>query len=243
MSTPATIAGSRAPAERQIGRGYDPQLGWSTILERRGTLDAVEAGIPDLVLAGARFEYRQDQHGPFHTLTATVPDALDGSDPPGADDLETYWFPETLDVQKDIFNSAKFAALDSTQRDYLREVRNGDDTHRGDIDPTGDPSEFLNLILKKQETYQTTRFALHRVAVAPLKWAGTQALTNVNKVFASTTSLRSLESVPTSLPFNLPDGQWLKGNPQFQRKSPGLWEIHSAWVHDADWSFIYEVAA
>jgi hypothetical protein len=102
---------------------------------------------------------------------------------------------------------------------------------------------FLDAMLNGQDAYYSSEWVLRRRLVIGLNSTIRPSQANINKVFPTTESLQTLEEVP-NLPFDLPEGMWLKKSPHFQQIDADKWQILQEWWWGLEYSeYSYDQAS
>lgn len=235
-----TQLGAPGLTEQPADREYVPQQGWQTTREWHGSEIAVDGFISQLLQAGYRIR-RFRVEGTVYGVTAEIPDAQDGSAPADDpdDDQTVSWELVGNDLNKDIFDHSNYDGLDVTEKivlDELRRTRNFENDNLVIINSGSTGDKFKELIRIGTESFPVSQYVLRRTGTVSIDWNGQFAMTNVGKVFTSTTQLETEESVPAALKFILPSGQWLKRTPSVRQERDGRWQINNEWWHADTWS-------
>ena len=102
--------------------------------------------------------------------------------------------------------------------------------------------DIFKLFRDGVESYQHSAYVIRRSALIRNDAQGEVATGNINKVFTKA-QLQSLEGMPTSLAFAVPDIKWLKGTPTVTYQNNKL-TAENEWIGADDWSsIIYSEAA
>jgi hypothetical protein len=147
---------------------------------------------------------------------------------------------QLLDFRKAI-NDYVSGSYDTSDPDYAT---------IGDLTPALSPpinstiiKEFIGLMCMGTDTYTVSQYVLRRTVEVPWNTSFKPSLTNVGNVY-STSSLTSIELIPSSIKFTLPDGYWLKRTPTMEQQASGTWQVTQEWWHADSYStFIYEQAS
>ena len=236
MNAPTSLsyAGALGFQQQPSLPAYSPSLGGTQEDRWRGPSGELNNFMGQMATTGATARCISND-GALAEVSVSWPRWQDGNPANNTALLTPQWGLKGNDLSKDIFTHDGFVALNSTQRNYLREVRNGDDTHRGDIDPTGPPADFLNAILRKEESFTLSQWVLHLSTTLAATWTGPISVLNVGSVYETTAGMRSAEGVPGNLPFPIPAGQWLKRTPTYSPKSDGKWDYTQEWWWANSW--------
>jgi len=109
-----------------------------------------------------------------------------------------------------------------------------------------DPSVFRALIEAMSlgaEAFSTSQWVLRHTLIISSRSSIRPSLFNVGRVF-TTNHLRSVERIPPTIMFDLPDGWWLKRTPTAEQPAADKFTITQEWWHaDTYDGFLYEVAS
>lgn len=178
----------------------------------------------------------EDDSGGYATVVAefdTLPTLPAPTELPGP-----RWDLQGNDLEKDLFTHPEFEAMDSDQRELLRKVRaDAVNADRSEIDPTGAPADFLNLILLGTQSYTISQYVLRATIAVPGTFNPAVPITalNVGKVYEDNADLIVAEAIP-ALPFALPAGMWLKRTPVWTQQDGRRWQYVQEWWHATTWS-------
>lgn len=212
---------------------YSPQEGGTQDERYKGPSNQLVDFVGQMSGAGATVRTLAN-NGIIAEVLVSWPRWQDGSTASNTTIEQPQWSLQGNDLSKDIFTHPGFQALGLDQQKYLREVRGGDDSNVALID-AGAPALFLDLVVYRVETYTVSQWVLNLSAVLAPTWSGPISVAHVGAVYEDTASLRATESVPTSLAFPLPSGQWLKRTPSFRARTDGRWDYSQEWWHADEW--------
>ena len=243
----STLLGSPGLTEQPSEQEYVPGKGWETVREWQGSEAAVDGYISQLLQFGYRLR-RFRVEGVTYGVEARVPDAQDGAAPasnPEDDQLHT-WELVGNDLNKALFDHDNFIALAAADQQTLRDIRDGTIKHTDAAATalTGNAGKFRDLLAKGVQSFPVSQYVLRRTSIVNLTWSGEFVLTNVGKVYTSTTQLETTEGVPADLKFVMPAGKWLKRTPTVRQERDGRWQANNEWWHADDASdVLYEEVA
>ena len=235
-----TQLGAPGLTEQPTDREFVPQQGWQTIREWHGSQTAVDGFLSQLIQSGYRIRrFRVD--GSTYGVSAEIPDAQDGAAPSDdpANDQTVTWELVGNDLNKDIFDHPNYEGLSDVEKivlDELRRTRNFENANLVTINPGSTGDKFKQLIEIGTESFPVSQYVLRRTGTVSITWNGQFAMTNVGKVYASTSDLETAESVPAGLKFILPTGEWLKRTPSVRQERDGRWNITNEFWHADSWA-------
>ena len=95
--------------------------------------------------------------------------------------------------------------------------------------------KLLRSLSQGVEAFVVSQYVLrHRQVIA--KGSTIKPSTaNINKVYTNTLDMMDVEAVPNDLPFDLPEGVWLKKTPTRDQVAGDKWQITQEWWHADDY--------
>ena len=235
---------------------WDPRRGPTVIRNFKGTPDTIAALSTGLYNTKTRFHLSRMPDGGYSMLT-TFQGAEDTQ--PVDQPLTDYWSLDGADIEESLWNHPDAIALFADMLDDDGNPTNQYTSVRRDIQDvvsgnkllseiawwaTASVSmkQFVHTLLIGQDTYFRSSWVLDRKTVIAWNSIIRPTTNNINKVYTSTLSLRQVEGVP-DLPFDLPDGIWLKKSPKFDPLGSDKWQISQQWWWGDNYStFSYQVA-
>ncbi|MHC1762925.1 MAG: hypothetical protein AB9869_01280 [Verrucomicrobiia bacterium] len=108
------------------------------------------------------------------------------------------------------------------------------------------PAVFMRLLRSLSmggEAFIISQYVLrHRLIIAKNSTIR-PSTNNINRVYTNTLDMTTAESVPTDLPFDLPDGMWMKKTPTREQVAADKWQITQEWYHVDDYDDLAYQAA
>lgn len=236
----STLLGAPGLTEQPPEKEYIPNRGWETVRIWYGTEQACYGFASQLIQTGYRIRISRVENLTYG-IEARIPDAQDGATPPNnPDDQQVVtWELVGNDLNKSLFDHDDFESIPlEDDKQTLRDLRDGRKSFTSDFATllTGTAAQFRDLLAKGVQGFTVSQYVLRRTGTVPLDWNGQFAMTNVGKVYTSTSQLETEESVPATLNFVMPSGQWLKRTPSIRQQRDGRWTINNEWWHADEWS-------
>jgi hypothetical protein len=228
------------PSERE----YNAQTGWRTVRRWRGTREACELFVPQLLNSVNSFRINVEDGSPMATIEGWVDNAQDGSSVDSEAQITTAWEVFGNDLEKDIFDHPRFAALAVGDREVLKSFRDGSlDYNEAAFQLSGAPdaADYLDALDSKQESYTVAQIVLRRTKSVASLAAVYCINSNANKTYTRA-QLIAAEGVPSAVITEMPStGKWLARTGQKAQQSNGRYQITQEWWHADTWSFLYPV--
>ena len=220
----------------------DPEIEWSSTngfrstRKFRGLKDDILGMVPSMRQAGYSFRISPDEDGPMSECIMTAPDAQDGADAGAETEITTIWTVAGNDIEKDIESHSDWIDLAETEREHLRDFKNGSKKESEVATTTADGAEFKTLIKAGTTSYTISQIVVQRtMTVNPTYSAGSDSMVNVNRIY-SKAGLSTAESIPDTIFFSLLAGQYLKRTPTITQQGNGRYQITNEWWHADTWS-------
>jgi len=241
-----------------IGKAWDPRTGWQSVVKYVGLPGDLDGIFETWRAAGARPEMEPDPEGKYTTLTVRL-GYLPGETPSAVysdlwsmagNDLEKSLWESDL-IQAAIFGTPTHAGMGLSAdqlaqlkfdleeflagRISLAEVRN--------LPASGDARTVIDLYLTERlrgvESFPVSQYVIRRITTFPKLLGLKPDLTRVGRMIRKD-NFRALEGMPWDVPFDLPDGFFLKRTPTSEQISSDKSAITQEWWHADTYSnFIY----
>ena len=135
--------------------------------------------------AGYSFRISPDEDGPMSECIMTAPDAQDGADAGAETEITTIWTVAGNDIEKDIESHSDWIDLAETEREHLRDFKNGSKKESEVATTTADGAEFKTLIKAGTTSYTISQIVVQRtMTVNPTYSAGSDSMVNVNRIYS-----------------------------------------------------------
>ena len=244
-----------------LGKNWDPRTGWQSVVKYIGLPSDLNTIFETWRAAGARGEIEPDLEGKYHTLTVRL--GYDPDSTPTApysdlwsmvgNDLEKSLWESDL-LQAAVFGTPTHAGMGLTA-DLLAQLKTDLESFLGgalslgevrNLPATGDARTVIALYLTERlrgvESFPVSQYVIRRVTTFPKQLALKPDLTRVGKMIRKAT-FASLEGMPSNVPFDLPEGFFLKRTPSAEQISSDKSTITQEWWHADTYSdFIYGAA-
>ena len=215
---------------------WSSTTGFRSTRKFRGLKDDILGMVPSMRQAGYTFRISPDEDGPMSECVMTAPDAQDGADSSAETEITTIWTVAGNDIEKDIESHADWLTLAETEREHLREYKDGSKKESAVATSTPDGAEFKTLIKAGTTSYTISQIVVQRtMTVNPTYSAGSDSMTNVNRIY-SKDGLTTAEDIPSTIFFSLLAGQYLKRTPSITQQGNGRYQITNEWWHADTWS-------
>ena len=257
-----TVQGYSGVLEIPQSINYTPKGGWKTSRKWKGPRDGIQSMAVSYVREfGNTINVSIEPLEPdLATLTITF-DRLEGDPPPEAQEdgtkeeetaswtltgqnmeLSLWTHPQVKDLAENcpvsysyLRKNLKIVQDKGTWTEVLAAWQENDD-----CDTKG--KTVMKLFRDGITSYQHSAYVIRRSAIIRNDAQGTIATGNVNSIFTKA-QLQSLEGMPSTLSFAVPDIKWLKGAPTISLQNNKL-TAENEWVGADDWStYIYYNAA
>jgi hypothetical protein len=215
---------------------WNSTSGFRSTRKFRGLKDDILGMVPAMRQAGYSFRISPDEDGPMSECVVSAPDAQDGADPNAETEISTIWTVAGNDIEKDIESHPDWLTLAETERENLRDFKNGSKKESEAATTTADGAAFKTLIKAGTTSYTISQIVVQRtMTVAPTYSAGAASMTNVNRIY-SKAGLTSAENIPGTIFFSLLAGYYLKRTPTITQQANGSYQITHEWWHADTWS-------
>lgn len=236
--------------EQRMVRRWTARTGWSYVRSWRGLDGDCAALISQLQALGVDVDV-EDEEGPYAIVRGNFLGGEDGIVP--APEITTVWTRRSNVGEKSIYDHPTSVELGEA---VLKEIQNQVDksvswavakaaveakaTAEGVNQVTA--VDLLRLATRNVEAYIETQYVLRKTQIVPKKANLVVQDTNVGKLL-TTSTLNTLEQVPTNLLFTLPVGNWLKMPPEIDQRSDGKWEVVEEWWYaESPATYLYGAA-
>jgi len=220
---------------------YDPEIEWSSAngyratRKFRGLKSDILGQVPSMRQAGYSFRITPDEDGPFAECTMTAPDAQDGASPDAEAEITTIWTVAGNDIEKDLESHPSWLSMAETERELLREYKDGSKKESDVTTTTTHGANFKTLIKAGTTSYTISQIVVQRTMTVGPGYAGAAAMSNINGIY-STTGLSTAENIPATIVFTMLAGQYLKRTPTITQQPNGRFQITNEWWHADTWS-------
>ncbi len=219
----------------------DPEIEWNSTTGFRATrkfrgLKADIVGmVPLMRQAGYSFRITPDESGPMSECVMTAPDAQDGADATAETEITTTWTVSGNDIEKDLESHSSWLNLAESERENLRDYKNGSKKESEATTTSTTGGEFKALIKAGTTSYTLSQIVVQRTMTVGPGYAGAVAMSNINRIY-SKASLSTAESIPDTIVFTMLDGYYLKRTPTITQQPNGRFQIVNEWWHADTWS-------
>jgi hypothetical protein len=244
-----------------LGKDWDPRTGWQSVVKYIGLPADLDVIFETWRAAGARPSMEPDVEGKYHTLTVRL-GYLPGETPsapysdlwsmPGNDLEKSLW--ESPLLQAAVFGTPTHAGMGLTA-DLLAQLKADLESFLGgtlslaevrNLPASGDARTVIDLYLTERlrgvESFPVSQYVIRRVTTFPKQLGLKPDLSRVGKMI-SKASFPGLEGMPPDVPFDLPDGFFLKRTPSAEQVTSDKSAISQEWWHADTYSdFIYGAA-
>jgi hypothetical protein len=242
-----------------ISYDYDPVKGVTKREPWKGTQTELESLVPGLRALGYKFRLEPDNDSPLWSLIVEQPDV---------DPVET-WTLKGNDLEKSLWEHQDVVGWWEQQGTLLDERaknrkcvedyvtgggRDSPSKTKADFDALvaasggADNSVFAKIaqeLVRGHESYVVSQWILrHTITVGWMPYGSKLVLSrNTGKVFRSTAAMVIRETVPVDLlPYELPEGEWLKRSPDGDQSGTLKWRIDHEYWWAEKWAWPYLTA-
>jgi hypothetical protein len=219
----------------------DPEIEWSSTTgfratrKFRGLKDDIVGMVPSMRQAGYSFRITPDESGPMAECVMTAPDAQDGADASAETEITTTWTVAGNDIEKDLESHPNWLSMAETERELLREYKDGSKKESEVTTTTTHGANFKTLIKAGTTSYTISQIVVQRTMTVGPGYAGAAAMSNINGIY-SASGLSSTENIPPTIVFTLLSGFYLKRTPTITQQPNGRFQITNEWWHADTWS-------
>ena len=179
---------------------WNALTGYRATRKFRGLKDDILGMVPAMRQAGFTFRITPDEDGPMSECVMTAPDAQDGADPSADTEITTTWTVAGNDIEKDLESHPNWLDLAETERELLREYKDGTKKESEALTTTTHGANFKTLIKAGTTSYTISQIVVQRTMTVAPSYAGAASMTNVNRIY-SKAGLSSAESIPDTIVF------------------------------------------
>ena len=214
---------------------WNALTGYRATRKFRGLKDDILGMVPAMRQAGFTFRITPDESGPMSECVMTAPDAQDGADPSADTEITTTWTVAGNDIEKDLESHPNWLDLAETERELLREYKDGTKKESEALTTTTHGNNFKTLIKAGTTSYTMSQIVVQRTMTVGPGYAGAAAMTNINRIY-SQTGLTAAEGIPLTIVFTMLPGYYLKRTPTITQQPNGRFQITNEWWHADTWS-------
>ena len=214
---------------------WNALTGYRATRKFRGLKDDILGMVPAMRQAGFTFRITPDESGPMSECVMTAPDAHDGADPSADTEITTTWTVAGNDIEKDLESHPNWLDLAETERELLREYKDGTKKESEALTTTTHGNNFKTLIKAGTTSYTMSQIVVQRTMTVGPGYAGAAAMTNINRIY-SQTGLTAAEGIPLTIVFTMLPGYYLKRTPTITQQPNGRFQITNEWWHADTWS-------
>jgi hypothetical protein len=214
---------------------WNSQTGFRATRKFRGLKSDILGQVPLMQQAGYSFRITPDEDGPMADCVMTAPDAQDGASVES--EITTTWTVSGNDLEKDLENHPSWLNLAESERENLRDYKNGSKKESETTTTSTTGGEFKTLIKAGTTSYTLSQIVVQRTMTVNPGYAGAVAMSNVNRIY-SKASLTTAESIPDTIVFTMLDGHYLKRTPTITQQPNGRFQIVNEWWHADTWSTV-----
>ena len=214
---------------------WNALTGYRATRKFRGLKDDILGMVPAMRQAGFTFRITPDEDGPMSECVMTAPDAQDGADPSADTEITTTWTVAGNDIEKDLESHPNWLTLAVTERELLREYKDGTKKESEALTTTLNGANFKTLIKAGTTSYTISQIVVQRTITVGPGFAGAAAMSYINRIY-SQAGLTAAESIPDTIVFSMLAGYYLKRTPTITQQPNGRFQITNEWWHADTWS-------